>query len=152
MKKAITRSASETKKLAARLAEQILKSKPQKTAKVIGLVGDLGSGKTTFIQGFIKMLGVKQRITSPTFLIFRPYKIKKRGFYKMVYHTDLYRIHSFKELSSLGFQKILSNPRNVVLIEWAEKIRKLLPKNITWIKFNHGRQIHERIIEFQKQR
>lgn len=142
----ITRSARATVALAAKLASGILKSAPQKNAKVIGLVGDLGSGKTTFIQGFIKMLGVKHAVTSPTFLIFRPYFIKKRGFYKTVYHTDLYRIYSFRELKSLGFQEILGNPRNIVLIEWAEKIKSCLPKNTRWIKFTHSKRPNQRII------
>ena len=164
--KIITKNARQTKQLAAKLAKRVSKSRRAKTAKVIGLVGDLGSGKTTFIQGFIKTLGVKHAVTSPTFLIFRPYLIKtkrreekrmrgrkrkeKKGkviSYNTVYHVDLYRVRSFKELMPLGFKNILANPRNIVLIEWADIIRHQLPKDTIWIIMRHtSKESHRAII------
>ncbi len=108
----------------------------QKGALVIGLEGDLGGGKTTFLQGFSKGLGIKQKITSPTFVIMRRYKIQNTR-YKIqnFYHIDCYRISKPKEILDLGFKKIVSTPRNIVAIEWADRIRKILPKKVIIIKF-----------------
>lgn len=136
--KVFSKSPAETKKIAAQLAGR---------GRVFALVGDLGAGKTTFVQGFAKALGVKNRIVSPTFLIFRNYKLKS-GKYKKFYHVDLYRIESEKELNVLGFKKILNDPKNILLIEWAEKIKKVLPKDTIWVNFTHGRKETERIIAY----
>ena len=139
-------SARKTQKIAQKLAQKIIKSKfRQKNALIIGLQGELGSGKTTFIQGFAKEFGVKRHITSPTFLIIRSYKLKAIS-YKLLYHIDTYRIEKIKELNNLDFKKIIADPTNVVLIEWAEKIKRSLPKNTLWIKFEHGQKENERTI------
>ena len=139
-------SARKTQKIAQKLAQKIIKSKfRQKNALIIGLQGELGSGKTTFIQGFAKEFGVKRHITSPTFLIIRSYKLKAKS-YKLLYHIDTYRIEKIKELNNLDFKKIIADPTNVVLIEWAEKIKRSLPKNTLWIKFEHGQKENERTI------
>jgi len=151
-KKIFSRSSRETKKIAAQLAKKILKEKNQfgHRAKVIALVGELGAGKTTFVQGFAKALGIRQRITSPTFLIFRKYKIPLNQLTKNqllnFYHVDLYRVHSVKELKVLNFKNILHSPLNIVLIEWAEKIKKSLPSNTIWINFEYGKRPMERKI------
>jgi tRNA threonylcarbamoyladenosine biosynthesis protein TsaE len=148
-----TKSRTKTQKLAEKFAKQILKHKPKKSsAAVIALQGELGAGKTTFTQGFLRALGVKQHITSPTFLIMRKYEISaplKKGFahYHHAYHFDLYRIQKPKELLDLGFRKIISDPNAIVLIEWPERIKKILPKNTTWIRFEHGKNEKERIIK-----
>lgn len=143
----LSRSRLETRKIAAILAKEIL-TKPPKiaTALVLALSGDLGAGKTTFTQSFIKNSGVKKRITSPTFVIFKRFKIEKFRL-KNIYHADVYRIRKIKELLDLGFNKILLDNRNIILIEWAEKIKRLLPKKIIWIKFKHGKKENERIIQ-----
>ncbi len=112
----ITNSEKETKDLAKKLAKQL--------SGVIALTGELGAGKTTFTQGFARGLGIKEKITSPTFVLIRQHK--------NLYHIDLYRID---EIKSLGLEEIWQNPENIVLIEWAEKIKDLLPKNTTFIKF-----------------
>jgi len=117
-------------------------------ALVIALTGDLGSGKTTFTREFAQLLGVKQLVISPTFLIFRPYQISKKAVipYTHLYHVDLYRIDHDKELIPLGFKALLKNPNYIVVIEWAEKIKKLLPKSALWIEFQHGVKESERIV------
>lgn len=141
----ITKSKTQTQKFAKKLAQQILKKGQQKQAQILALSGDLGAGKTTFTQGFIKALGVKHRVTSPTFMIVRRYELKNKKFLN-VFHFDLYRIHQSKEILSLDFRKIIKNPENIVLIEWPERIKKLLPKNAAKISFDHGKNQKERII------
>lgn len=149
----ITKSKTQTQKFASKLANQILKKGPGKQAQILALSGDLGAGKTTFTQGFMKALGVKHHVTSPTFMIVRRYplesqrsKVKGQRF-SNAYHFDLYRIHQSKEILTLDFRKIIKNPENIVLIEWPERLGKLLPKSAGKITFNHGKNQKERIIK-----
>jgi len=132
-----TNSSNQTRKIAANLAKKILKKRATKNALVFALLGDLGSGKTTFVQGFLRSLGIRKKITSPTFVIFKRFKIKDLRF-KNIYHVDCYRIQKPNDLLALGLKEILENPQNIVLIEWPEKIKRILPKNTIWLKFEHG--------------
>ncbi|MBI5306133.1 tRNA (adenosine(37)-N6)-threonylcarbamoyltransferase complex ATPase subunit type 1 TsaE [Candidatus Wolfebacteria bacterium] len=145
-----TASSRETKKMATFLAKEILSARLKNSrAVVIALSGNLGSGKTTFVQGFLRVAGVKSKITSPTFIIVKRFKIKDLRF-KNIYHIDCYRVRKSNELLSIGIKDILSNPQNIVLIEWPEKIKKYLPKNVIWIKFKYGEKENERIIRIAK--
>jgi len=137
----LTTTPSQTKKLGEVLAKEILRTKIKKTAFVIGLEGDLGGGKTTFLQGFARGLGVKQKILSPTFVILKKFKIPRKetvhyllSAVRWFYHIDCYRIQKPKEILDLGFKEIISNPKNIVTIEWADRIRKILPKNSIILK------------------
>ena len=132
----ITRNPSQTKKLGQILAKEILKTSFEK-AIVLGLIGDLGGGKTTFLKGFAKGLGIKQRINSPTFVIIKKYKIfnLKFSIYNYFYHIDCYRIKKPKEIFNLGFKEIISEPENIVAVEWADKISKILPKGTFILNF-----------------
>lgn len=123
-----TSNPSQTKKAGRLLAEEILKSKPGKKAFVIGLVGDLGGGKTTFLQGLAKGLGVKEKILSPTFIIMRRFN--------SFYHIDCYRIKKPQEIISLGFKKLIANPKNIVAVEWADRIYQIMPSNTIWVEFD----------------
>ena len=134
MLKYITKSSLQTKKNGEGLAKKILKEGPKKCAQVLALNGELGGGKTTFLQGFAKGIGVKKRILSPTFVIMRSFKLDGPSF-SAFYHLDCYRIKKAKELFVLGFEEILSNPKNIIAIEWAERIQKLLPKSTKLITF-----------------
>lgn len=132
MEKFLTKNEKETTKLAKILANEILKQKkvyPEQNrgALVIGLEGNLGAGKTTFIQAFAKGMGIKRRLTSPTFVLMKKYN--------NLYHLDCYRIKNSQDVLAMDFKEIISNPKNIVLIEWAEKIKRILPKNKIWIKF-----------------
>jgi tRNA threonylcarbamoyladenosine biosynthesis protein TsaE len=138
-------SSEETKKLGEILAKEILKSRPGRTAKIVALRGELGSGKTTFVQGFLRGLGVKRGGASPTFIIMRRHALRGGGF-KSVYHVDAYRLRKPKELKVLDFGEISRNPQNIVIIEWAENVRKILPKNTFWLRFEHGKKENERRI------
>ncbi len=126
-KENITSSPNQTKKLGEKFAKEILKNKPKKNGFVIGLEGELGGGKTTFIQGFAKGLGIKKKILSPTFVIMKKFN--------NFYHIDCYRIQKSKELLDLGFKEIISNPKNIITVEWADKIKRIMPKHTFWIKF-----------------
>lgn len=150
----ITKSKLQTQKFAARLAKKIFEDMGKsKHAKVLALCGELGAGKTTFTQGFANALGVSGHVASPTFIIFRRHNIGECGEHKKikkVYHFDLYRIQEPKEILKLGFKKIINDPNNIVLIEWPEKIKNILPKSTTWICFGHGKSLNQRSIRVVK--
>lgn len=129
-----SRSAAQTKKIGELLAKEILAEVPGKTAKILALRGNLGGGKTTFLQGFAKGLGLKQRILSPTFIILKSFELRTSNFERF-FHIDCYRIKKQKEILDLDFNKIISNPKNIIAIEWADLIKKILPPNTIFIDF-----------------
>lgn len=127
MKKIIlTRNALETQKFGETFGKNLEKG-------ILALYGDLGSGKTTFVQGLAKGLGIKKRIISPTFVIVRTYKIGFNDFY----HIDLYRTQSRNDIEGLGIGEIMNDPKSVVVIEWAQKMEDLLPKKRIDIYFEY---------------
>jgi tRNA threonylcarbamoyladenosine biosynthesis protein TsaE len=127
-KEIITNSSEETKRIGFLMGKKIL----EKEKKVfLSLSGDLGGGKTTFTQGFAEGVGVEEDITSPTFLVFKKYKTKNN---RRLYHFDAYRIED-KDLSVLGFQEIIDNEKNIVVVEWGENIKKSLPEKTVEIYF-----------------
>jgi tRNA threonylcarbamoyladenosine biosynthesis protein TsaE len=139
-------SHKETKKIAQSLAKEIEKKHPNPSnAAVIALEGNLGSGKTKFTQFFAKSLGIKNRVVSPTFLIMKEYTIPKK-MYKKFFHIDAYRIKE-KDLINLGFKEITKDPKNIVVVEWADRVKKLIPQKAIWLKFSHGKNNKERLIE-----
>ena len=99
-----------------------------KGGEVIGLIGELGSGKTTFVKGLAKGLGIKELITSPTFVLLKDYG-------KLV-HIDLYRLKKPSEIKTLGLEDYLGRPDKICVIEWAERIKKYLPKKTKFIEFD----------------
>jgi len=118
------------------LAKKILKEPARRKAFVLALQGGLGGGKTTFLQGFAKGLGIKDRILSPTFVIMKRFSIKnKKSGFKNFYHLDCYRIKDYKDLLILDFKKIISDPFNIVAVEWAERVKKTLPSDSLFLKF-----------------
>jgi tRNA threonylcarbamoyladenosine biosynthesis protein TsaE len=132
-----------TQELGNVFAQEILRKRPQKKAVVLALVGDLGGGKTTFSQGFAKGLGVRNKITSPTFTIFKRFKIylargrvPQKIDFENFYHFDCYRLLGPKDILDLGFKEIVSSPRNIILLEWAEKVKRSLPKETIWLHFD----------------
>lgn len=118
----VTESPQETAKVGQEVGDWI-----EGGCRVICLYGELGSGKTTFSGGFAKAFGITTRLLSPTFIIVRRYQIPET--FRFLFHIDLYRMEAEKDLPGLGLQEILANPDSVVLIEWAEKLGKLLPKD-----------------------
>lgn len=148
----ITKNASETKKLGTLFAQEIYEGNDRsrtsimsrKHATVISLEGDLGTGKTTFAQGFAEGLGIKEKIQSPTYVILKIYKIKKYDFI----HIDAYRVGS-KDFTVLGWKDFIKNPQNIIVVEWGTKIKKILPKNTIHILFTH-QKVDERRIKITK--
>jgi len=126
MKEYITNSAEETQKLAEKMAETL------KGGEIFVLTGDLGAGKTTFIQGLAKGLGIKNSLTSPTFVLMKRYCGDKNRY---LVHIDCYRIESSVALSDLGLDEIFEDKRNIIVIEWGERIKDVLPERYRQIKF-----------------
>lgn len=130
----LSMSPFQTEKLGRELAKEILKHPLQKGAAVVGLMGDLGGGKTTFLKGFARGLGTKDKILSPTFIILKKFQVPGSEF-QWFYHIDCYRIKEPKEILALGFQEIITGPKNIVCVEWADRIKKILPKESILLEF-----------------
>ena len=111
-----SRSAEETRILGAALAPVLL------PGDVVSLSGDLGAGKTVFVQGLAAALGVDSPVTSPTFTLVHEYS----GRYPIL-HLDVYRLDSFQEVLDLGFEELL-DPGAVLLVEWGTAVAPLLPR------------------------
>lgn len=127
--------------------ENLAKKVDQAVGKsaIVALIGELGAGKTTFTKFLLKAAGIKSKVTSPTFVLMVPHK--KKAAATIYYHLDLYRTKNFKEIQALGVQDLWGKNQNVFLIEWADKIRKHLPKQTVTLKFRLGDEPHSRIIE-----
>lgn len=121
-----THSPEETRILGAALAPTLL------PGDVISLSGDLGAGKTVFVQGLATALGAQGRITSPSFTIVHEYEARFP-----ILHLDIYRLNSFQELLDLGFEEFL-DPRAIVLLEWGEAVEPLLPRSYLKIEIARG--------------
>ena len=142
----ITRSARETQRFAAVLAKGIA-AKSSEKARVIALNGNLGAGKTTFAQGFAAALGITDRIQSPTFVLMKIYSLKRKKNLKHLIHIDAYRIEKLREIEHLGLRELLNDKDAVILIEWADRIKKVLPKDTMWVEFEHGKKTNERTLK-----
>ena len=99
--------------------------------ETIGLVGDLGAGKTHFCKGIVEGLGSSDDVTSPTFSLVNEYQ----GGSVPVYHFDFYRMDSIDEVLQIGWEEYLDSP-GVVLVEWADKFPECLPDEAKWCRFS----------------
>jgi tRNA threonylcarbamoyladenosine biosynthesis protein TsaE len=125
-KKYLTTGAKETQKLGADFAKNILEMDfGFDGATIIALSGDLGGGKTTFLQGFAKGLGIKEKVLSPTFVVQKRFKLKNKKF-KNFYHIDCYRLDSYKDAIELKIPDALKDAQNIIAVEWPEKIGDIL--------------------------
>ena len=131
MEKIVTKNEKETQALGYELGSHL------KGGEVLALCGELGAGKTKFLQGLAKGLGIKGRVNSPTFNILKLYKINGNKNVKAFCHIDAYRLHSEKDLISLGVEEFFKDNKTVTAIEWAEKVKKIWPKNIISIELVH---------------
>ena len=126
--KIITKNSKETQDLAKKLLIKL------SGGEVLALEGDLGAGKTTFTQGLAKALGIKDKVTSPTFVLLKIYKTKHTRIKQLV-HIDAYRLNNATDLEAVGWQDYL-NQDTLVVIEWADKVKATLPKTTKWLKFS----------------
>ena len=109
------------------------------TATVVGLYGNLGAGKTSFTQGVAAALGILDTINSPTFVIEKIYAIPEKEStqtFSHLIHIDAYRLEKSEEMLRLGWAEIISNPQNLILVEWPERIADIMPEHIQ-VKFEH---------------
>ena len=109
-----------------------------KDKNLVALSGNLGSGKTTFTKFLAKALGIKKSITSPTFNIVKLYSIKKnkKHNFNKLYHIDCYRLSNSTELIDLGYFEWLKDKKALIVIEWAQKIKDILPKTRIELEFS----------------
>lgn len=108
-------------------------------ATVVALSGDLGAGKTTFTKDVAHILGIKETITSPTFVIEKIYGLspKIKSHFVRFIHIDAYRLESSHELDVLGWHEIVNDKTNLIFVEWPEHVREALPENTLWMSFKH---------------
>lgn len=140
MKKIVTLSEQQTISLAKKIARKL------HGGEVITLSGPLGAGKTTFVKGLAKGLGVNKIITSPTFILMNIYKLQAENCeLKYLTHIDCYRIKKAQEIIDIGAQEYFGRKDTVVVIEWAERIQKILPKKRINITIKIGKN-HRRIV------
>ena len=142
MKKIITNNEKETFKFAEDYAKKL------KGGEIIGLIGDLGAGKTVFTKGLAKGLGIKETITSPTFVIMKIYKVKNKKLSSLakssanirvncLAHIDAYRINTAEDLEAIGALEYFKNKNTVTVIEWPENIKKILPLSVRYINIKY---------------
>lgn len=135
---ATTTSVHQTRDLAQALATSLAKA-----GDVLVLAGDLGAGKTAFVQGYGRGLGVIDRITSPTFMLVHVYEGRLP-----IHHLDVYRLSQLSEALDLGLAEMLDDG-SVVLIEWGDAILPVLPKDYLEVRLTFGVGDDERSIAFR---
>lgn len=129
-----TTSAAQTQKVGKILGEEIVASAIKKPV-VIALAGDLGAGKTTFVKGLAQGLGIDANVVSPTFILISRYK----GSRYTLYHVDPYRLQKPTQLKA-DVQELLQQKYAVVAVEWAPKLKQLLPKESIWVTSIHKKE------------
>ena len=103
---------------------------------MIALEGELGAGKTTFVQGFAKALGIKENLTSPTFVIIKVYSLQL-SVYRNLIHIDAYRLKDYKELEALEVREMIADPKNIIMIEWSDRVIQILPEKYIKVHIDH---------------
>jgi tRNA threonylcarbamoyladenosine biosynthesis protein TsaE len=138
MKEYLTSSPEATAKIAQQLASVL------KGGEVLALSGNLGAGKTVFVKALAQALGVKENITSPTFVLMKVYDLPAGKIKKLV-HLDCYRLEGREDLIDIGLGDYLASPEIVIVIEWADKVLNL-PASTINIKIDYGQDNQRRIV------
>ena len=125
MKKIIFNSVDETQAFASNYAKDIA------NGKVIALIGDLGTGKTTFSQGFAHGMGIDEHVISPTFKLVSEYHGER-----ILYHIDCYRMESEKDFLNIGGEEFILSNNSITLIEWADRLKSLWSEDWIFIYFS----------------
>ncbi|OGF21542.1 tRNA (adenosine(37)-N6)-threonylcarbamoyltransferase complex ATPase subunit type 1 TsaE [Candidatus Falkowbacteria bacterium RIFOXYB2_FULL_38_15] len=143
----ISKNEKETLAFAEKFAKKL------KGGEMIGLTGDLGAGKTVFVKGLAKGLGIKENIQSPTFLLMKVYKINlrsKMSDVRSLVHIDAYRLSRGEELTDIGVMDWLGKKDTVTVIEWIENVPGIFNENkIIKIKIDFGEEKEGRILEIK---
>lgn len=126
----------------------LMLAKAKSVATVVALVGDLGAGKTTFVQTLARELGVGEVVQSPTYVLMKKYQITNSKF-KTLIHIDAYRLDNAAEFDALRPEEFLDDPHALVVVEWPSKIGGKLPVPDMTITFTEGRTPEERDIDAQ---
>ncbi len=116
-------------------ADFVANLRPKKTATVVTLSGSLGAGKTTFAKGVAHALGVEETVASPTFVIEKIYTLENQLFDTLI-HIDVYRLKNEQELQTIGWHKIITDPKNLIVLEWPEGVPNAIPKDAIRIRFD----------------
>jgi len=125
----VSKSPSQTKKFALGLA------KKARGGEILALEGGLGGGKTFFTKWFARGLGIKNTITSPSFLLMKIYRVKQNNINNFC-HADVYRLKAPVEIIQLGLKEYLGKKDTITVIEWADKIKNILrPYKTTTLRF-----------------
>ena len=151
--KICTVSKEETQALAKELITELVEGRAPRSsqASVVGLRGELGAGKTTLTQGIAGELGVTEHVTSPTFILERIYKIDPTRLqiancsFRHLVHIDAYRLDSVDELKHLGWQELLVDPGNLILVEWPERVAGSLPADTLYVDCKHVDELRREI-------
>lgn len=139
----ITFSEKQTFEFAKKFAQKL------KGGEVIGLIGELGAGKTIFTKGIAAGLGIKKNITSPTFVLMKVYDIPASRFRvpsSKFIHIDAYRIKSPQDITAIGAEEYFNSSDAVTVIEWADNIKKSLPKKIRYVRLLNEKKEKRKII------
>ncbi len=148
MQQFITKSEQQTIKLGKKIAQKFC------GGEVIALIGELGSGKTVLIKGLAQGLGIKKTITSPTFVLMKIYKIPNSVRQSVnqtlnFCHVDAYRLKSGQDLIDIGIKDWLGKSNTITAIEWAGRVKNILPKNTITIKLKLGKKKNTRHISIR---
>lgn len=142
--KVVSHSEKATQKFAFDFAKKL------KGGETIGLIGELGAGKTAFVKGMAKGLGIKKVITSPTFVVMKVYPVKHETI-KYFVHVDAYRVKNAASLTAIGLEDYIKSNNSVVVIEWVDLVKGVMPKCRQILYFNHKKNIQREIIFTSKQ-
>ena len=134
----VTHSREETAALGGRLADAL------KTGRVVGFTGDLGAGKTAFVSGMARALGVEERVTSPTFTIVNEYE----GGRLPLFHFDMYRLGGADELFHIGWEDYLDRG-GVCAVEWSENVAEAIEPDAVRVSIVRGDGDSDRMITIE---
>lgn len=137
----ISKNLQETGQIATEVAVNL------KGGEVIGLVGELGAGKTIFVQALAEALGIKEKVASPTFVLMKVYSVAGHQSIAKLVHVDAYRLNDSEELKNIGLLEYLGQPNTVTIIEWADRVKDILPKNAMMVNIKAGGSDEERKLE-----
>ena len=134
----VTNSPEETEELGERLGRAL------SPGDVVAFTGDLGAGKTAFVRGLARGLGIADRVTSPTFTIVNEYD----GGRLPLFHFDMYRLGSADELFEIGWEDYLGRG-GVCAVEWSENVKEALDRHTIWVEIRRGESQDQRVIQIK---